>query len=102
MAEYIDRNDLLAEIDKLKLSPWFNRGKNQKADYQHCMYLERKEGVEVVTDLCIKEQPTIDVIEKEKIDNAIKEMNSMPLGLVMNCDEMRDYCVEILKRNIGE
>ena len=62
MAEYIDREKLLAEIDKLKLSPWFNRGKNVKADYQHCMYLERKEGVEVVVDLCIKGESIADVV----------------------------------------
>jgi len=51
---------------------------------------------------CLDSIPIADVIERAKIDNAIKEMNSMPLGLVMDCDEMRDYCVEILKRNIGE
>lgn len=35
-----------------------------------------------------------------KIDKAIEEMNN--IELVMSCEEMRDYCVEILKRNIGK
>lgn len=43
-----------------------------------------------------------DVIERSKINKAIEEMNNLEEGLIMECDEMRDYCVEILKRNIGE
>lgn len=50
----------------------------------------------------VGELPRANVVEREKIDTAIEEMNSIGLGVVMDCDEMRDYCVEILKRNIGE
>ena len=41
-------------------------------------------------------------MERSKIDKAIEEMESIEDGLVMSCEEMRDYCVEILKRNIEE
>ena len=44
--------------------------------------------------------PSVEAVERSKIDKAIEEMNN--IGLVMSCDEMRDYCVEILKRNIEE
>lgn len=40
-----------------------------------------------------------DVVERSKVDTAITEMES--ITLVMSCEEMRDLCVEILKRNIG-
>lgn len=81
MAEYIDRkkymkdkyNCDLIQIDNVELVPL----------YQIIDRLEQS-------------------IERSKINEAIKEMNSMEVGLVMECDEMRDYCVDILKRNIGE
>ena len=43
---------------------------------------------------------TVEAVELSKINKAIKEMNN--IDLVMSCEEMRDYCVEILKRNIEE
>ena len=50
--DLIDREPLLANIDKLKQSPWFNRYKN--GNFLHGAYLESKEAVEIVEDLCIK------------------------------------------------
>lgn len=53
----ISRKHLLSEIDDLMKSPWFNRYKDDIGVLRHG-YLERKEAVEVVRDLCVKaEQP---------------------------------------------
>lgn len=58
----IDADNVLKGIEELKKSPWFNRGKEiVKSDpgFQHIGYLERKEAVEVVRDLCIRQEPTV-------------------------------------------
>lgn len=81
MAEYIDRKKYMKD--------------KYNCDLIHIESLELVPLYQIIDRL---EQS----IEISKIDNAIKEMESMPLGLVMDCDEMRDYCVDILKRNIGE
>lgn len=52
----IDADDLLEEINKLKKSPWFNEGK----ELVTLSYIARKEAVEVIEDLCIKQQPTVE------------------------------------------
>ena len=56
--------------------------------------LTRNERAKIISDLESYEKL------QTNIKNAIEEMNS--IELVMDCDEMRDYCIEILKRNIGE
>ena len=58
----ISREHLLSEIGELKQSPWFNRGKLydiNNPDFQHAMYLERKEAVEMIEDICIKKEPSV-------------------------------------------
>lgn len=58
----IDADSVLKGIDELKQSPWFNRGKEvveSDPGFQHIGYLERKEAVEVVRDLCIRQEPTV-------------------------------------------
>ena len=58
----IDADNVLNGIEELKKSPWFNRGKEiVKSDpgFQHIGYLERKEAVETVRDLCIRQEPTV-------------------------------------------
>lgn len=77
MAEYIDKKPFL---DKLLYMGYFD---------------DNDEIKEVADSFTVA-----DVIERSKIDKAVEEMES--IKLVMFCDEMRDYCVEILKRNIGE
>ncbi len=57
MNDFVNRQDLLDGIEELKQSPWFKNGED-KQDIQHYGYLERKEAVEVVTDLCIKKEPS--------------------------------------------
>ena len=69
MDDYISRTSLLKGIEELKESPWFKRGKlegtDTNVDYNrslfHIGYLERKEAIEIIIDLCIKKEPTIEV-----------------------------------------
>jgi hypothetical protein len=63
MNDFVNRQDLLDGIEELKQSPWFKNGED-KQDIQHYGYLERKEAVEVVTDLCIKKEPSVTPKEK--------------------------------------
>ena len=87
MAEYIDRN----------LIEWYGCDfENASCENRECSGCSHAE----CSHSQVMQIPTADVIERSKIDKAIEEMES--IELVMFCDEMRDYCVEILKRNIGE
>ena len=52
------REHLLSEIDDLMQSPWFNNGKDDDM-FTHYGYVERKEAVEVVRDLCVKTEPPV-------------------------------------------
>ncbi len=54
----ISRKHLLSEIDALMQSPWFNNGKDDDT-FTHYAYVERKEAVEVVRDLCVKAEPPV-------------------------------------------
>lgn len=51
----IDADHLIAEINELMKSPWFNKGKevdkNAIVDVKHYGYIERKEAIEVIIDL---------------------------------------------------
>lgn len=54
----ISRKHLLLEIDELMQSPWFNNGKDDDR-FTHYGYVERKEAVEIVRDLCVKAEPPV-------------------------------------------
>lgn len=55
MSDYIDRDLLLAEIEELKKSPWYNGcGEN----YERII---RSDAIGIVVDLCIKSAPAVDV-----------------------------------------
>lgn len=57
MSDYIDRDLLLAEIEELKKSPWYNDcGEN----YERII---RSDAIGAVEDLCVKSAPTADVVE---------------------------------------
>ena len=56
--DLISREHLLSEIDELMKSPWFNNGKDDDT-FAHYGYVERKEAVEIVRDLCVKTEPTV-------------------------------------------
>ena len=53
----IDADMLLSEIGELKQSPWYHADINGS-------YLVRKDAVEMIEDLCVRNAPTI--IEKDK------------------------------------
>lgn len=56
--DLISRTDLLKDIADLKKSPWFNDGKDIKDLFRHNSYVARKEAVEIIENLCIKELPS--------------------------------------------
>lgn len=56
--------------------------------------LTRDERTKIISDLESYEKL------QTNIKKATEEMAS--IELIMSCEEMRDYCIEILKRNIGE
>lgn len=70
----IDADNLLKGIEELRQSPCFNRGKLEETDtdvdyncaLQHVGYLERKEAVEIIVDMCIKKEPTVEAITREQ------------------------------------
>ena len=87
----IDANHLLEEIAKLKESPWFNNGKfvdAQITGIEHTLYLERKEAVEVVEDLCVKKEPTV-----------LPELTMVPIAKVQfDDDKLHDMVDEAVSR----
>ena len=57
MSKYIDRDLILAGIETIKKLPWYN-GCN--GNYES---LIRREAIDIVAELCIKQAPTADVAE---------------------------------------
>lgn len=57
MSKYIDRDLILAGIETIKKSPWYN---GDNGNYES---LIRREAVDIVTELCIKQAPAADVAE---------------------------------------
>lgn len=61
--DLISRASLLAGIAELKESPWYNFGKVDGTNLEliegmwHYGYLQRKEAVEIIEDICIKKEP---------------------------------------------
>lgn len=69
--EFIDKAHLLGEIKKLQKSPWYNCGENDMV-VARALYVERKEAVEVVRDLCINDESVI--TEQEIVEPYIKDV----------------------------
>ena len=65
--ELISRKDLLKDIADLKKSPWFNEGKDIKDLFQRNSYVARKEAVEIIEDLCIKNMQSAEKTAKWRI-----------------------------------
>jgi len=97
----VSREHLLSGIDELMQSPWFNRGKDDldSASLSHYGYVERKEAVEVVRDLCVKTEPSVTPARKLGKWN-IENYEYLPLMYVCsNCgfkwkdaDSYGKYC----------
>lgn len=87
MAEYIDRTNLITVTDI----------RQDGSEFTYISYDD------------IQSLPTADVVEREKIDKAIEEIeqlinhSKLPAVNIYNkySDGLKD-CLEILKRNIGE
>lgn len=65
--DLISRASLLAGIEELKESPWYNYG-NYEGDFydmtaattfELSRYSARKEAVEIIVDVCIKKEPAV-------------------------------------------
>lgn len=56
MDDYIDREFVLNEVEKLKRSPWYNEHLDFGCD------IAKRDGFGAVVDLCIKQAPNVDVI----------------------------------------
>ncbi len=57
MEEYIKRSDVINNIECLKKSPWYND------DNGFGSRIIKKDAVYIVTDLCVKNVPVVDVRE---------------------------------------
>ena len=70
--DLISRKDLLKDIADLKKSPWFNEGKDIKDLFQRNSYVARKEAVEIIEDLCIKNMQSAEKTAKWKLADAYR------------------------------
>lgn len=97
MAKYINRQDLIKFLDNIQ--------QPKMPITQGFKFITIDDAIKVVS-----ERPTADVIERFKIDKALKEMEKLKIQadfIFMNdyADGYKsglDEAVEILKRNIGE
>lgn len=73
--DLISRASLLAAIAELKESPWYNFGKVDGTSPEgveamwYYGYLQRKEAVEIIEDMCIKKERAVmtdDILEQIK------------------------------------
>lgn len=87
--ELVDKTHLLEEIKELQKSPWYNRGKNDMA-VARAFYIERKEAVEVVRDLCINNEPTI--TEQEIIKPILDKICEEVLEYIDDLDIAYEIC----------
>ena len=90
MAEYIDRD----------LIEWygcdFEEPSCENRDCSGCSHAE-------CSHTQVMQIPPVDVIERDKVNKAIKEMNNIDLNeYADNTYQLVNECIEILKRNIGE
>lgn len=95
MAEYIDKENFDTRV---RLAVGMSE-QDLTSDF--------KDGVSTVLDYFLKTEKKADVIEREKINKAIKEMKLEYLKYDANANKLlADYwmgkAIKILKRNIGE
>lgn len=95
----ISRKHLLSGIDELMQSPWFNNGKDDDM-ITHYGYVERKEAVEVVRDLCVKAEPAVipnqQFINKPCVSSGVCEHDKQKV-----LDEIKAEIEEHAKINYG-
>ena len=89
--DVISREHLLSEIGELKKSPWFNNGKDDK-DFHRAMYIERKEAVEVIENICVRTEPSVqskpiecdDCVSREAVIYLVSDMRGLCRNDVLN------------------
>lgn len=83
----ISREHLLKEIALLKESPWFKEDTN-------CAMAIRKEAIEIVEDLCIRKEPSVNPKESKKGHwyNPLSESGYFCTNCESNSDFMYPYC----------
>lgn len=79
----IDADALLEGIAELKQSPWFNNKYG---------YADRKEAVEIVEDLCIKNEPTIEERKKGRIVNPTPYGECSECGCLIDSRDGYNFC----------
>lgn len=60
MAWFMDADKVLADIETLKKSAWYEFGKKPEQSIAHNWYLSREEAVDKVRELCIKAENVVD------------------------------------------
>ena len=81
MSRYIDRDLILAGIEAIKKSPWYN---GDNGNYES---LIRREAVDIVTELCIKQAPAADVAEVKHGEWKIEEYKNHLNVVCPNCNK---------------
>lgn len=80
--DYISREHLLEEIASLKESPWFK-------DDTNCAMAIRKEAIEIVEDLCIRKEPSVN---PQRIGHwIIEKWNNKEHYSCSSCQHVVDY-----------
>ncbi|HCJ13976.1 MAG TPA: hypothetical protein DHV77_01560 [Erysipelotrichaceae bacterium] len=80
----ISREHLLEEIASLKESPWFK-------DDTNCSMAIRKEAIEIVEDLCIRKEPSVNPQKYEyHIDHTDCIWYGSDSGCPVTCSQYRD------------
>jgi DNA-directed RNA polymerase subunit RPC12/RpoP len=107
MAWFIDADKLLADIEALKMSAWYEFGKNPDQTIAHCWYLSRVDAVNKVRELCVKPQNVVDA-EPVKTAQLIRETDRERHWHCSRCGKvfglvglMHKYCPECGARLMG-
>jgi hypothetical protein len=61
-------------------------------------YIKTEDAIPYLT----KYIPSVEAVEREKIDKAIEEMENISQSAHLTRGDIKRMCIEILKRNIGE
>ena len=88
MPEYIEREELLKEVDDLKKSPWYND------DYGNGTRQARHDGVDCVVSLCIKQAPSCDVVKVVRCSECKYFGKELKQGKHICLNYQLPYCLE--------
>ena len=92
--DVVSREHLLSEIEALKQTPWFNNGRDDDR-FTHYGYVERKEAVEIVRDLCVKIEPPVTPARKTGkwiVHDIYYQIRCMQCGHISPMHYKWDFC----------